>query len=497
MRLTKTDYLIYRECAKNAWLKIHRPGVYFAKPLSVFDEMIMAVGNEVDYLVRALFPGGTLVSNRDDAQLTADLIDVKTPVIYQPVFITEKFKAICDILVWNQEANAYDLYEAKASTSGEDKKAKNDLYLHDLTFQSLVLNEAGCKINRAYLMRLNKDYVRDGELDLDGLFTREDFTQMVSEIRTEVELEMKMAQIDLSQEDEPRGPCSCLVKGRNSHCTTFSYSNPGVPAYSVHDISRIGLSKKKLAELVDSAIFSINDVPEDFVLSEIQRNQVEAAQSGKVKINREPLLEFFKTIKYPISFLDYETFPAAIPRFFGYHPYDQIPFQFSLHVLEEGKKLPQHFEFIYTNDASPDVDFIKALIKFLPSNGSIIVWNKSFESNINKKLGERNPQYEKALEEINERIIDLEDPFKAQYYVHPGFKGKTSIKYVLPSLAPEFSYKALNIQEGATASNTWNDIVTSKYTVEMAEQKASDLLSYCELDTFAMYAIWKHCIELK
>ncbi len=496
MRLSKTDYLIYRECAKNAWLKIHRLDIYRSKPLSVFDEMIISVGNEVDSLVRSLFPGGSLVSNRDDVKLTADLISARTSIIYQPVFETEKFKTICDILVWNNEAQAYDIYEAKASTSGEDKKAKDDLYAHDLAFQYLVLSECGYKINKTFLVRLNKDYSREEKLDINELFTQEDFTEKVFEIKEEVALEMKAAQIDLSQEDEPRGHCSCILKGRSAHCTTFSYSNPEVPAYSVHDISRIGLSKKRLAELIDSAIFSISDIPEDFVLSEIQRNQVDAAQKGEIRVNHELLAEFFKQIKYPIAFLDYETFPAAVPRFIGYHPYDQIPFQFSLHVLEEGEKEPKHFEFIHAKDSNPDKEFIKALLKYLPSDGSIIVWNKSFEANINKNLGRRNPEYEKALDEVNERIIDLEDPFKAQHYIHPGFKGKTSIKYVLPSLAPEFSYKALNIQEGATASNTWNDIVIGKYNEEMAEQKRIDLLSYCELDTYAMYAIWKHCQEL-
>ena len=60
MKLSKTDFLIYRDCAHNAWLKMHKPEVYGATPPSVFDQSIMETGNEVDKLARDLFPGGAL-----------------------------------------------------------------------------------------------------------------------------------------------------------------------------------------------------------------------------------------------------------------------------------------------------------------------------------------------------------------------------------------------------------------------------------------------------
>ena len=124
MKLTKTDFLIYKDCAKNAWLKVHKPDIYFAKPLSVFDQSIIETGNKVDQLARDLFPGGVLLSDRNDTKKTKKLIEAKIPVIYQPVFETESYKIICDILVWNTNTKLYDLCEVKASNSGEDKKRK-------------------------------------------------------------------------------------------------------------------------------------------------------------------------------------------------------------------------------------------------------------------------------------------------------------------------------------------------------------------------------------
>jgi len=497
MKLSKTDYLIYRDCGKNAWLKVHKPDIYYAKPLSAFDQGIIETGNEVDTLARDLFKGGILLTDRSASKETMELIGFETPIIYQPVFETDKYKVICDILVWNPSFKVYDLYEVKASNNGENKKAKDDLYSYDIAFQYLVLKELNVPIGRLNLIRLNSEYVRGVDLDINQLFSVEDFTERVVNITEIVSSEMKSAYDILSSEVEPFGNCKCITRGRSSHCTTFSYSNPEIPTYSVHDISRIGSSKSKLAELIDSKIFKIEDVPEDFPLSEKQQNQVMATKLDKIIINKEEIVNFLDTISTPISFLDYETFAAGIPRFVGYSPFNQITFQFSLHVVHEKEKEPDHFEFIFTENKNPDESFILALEKYIPKDGHVIVWNKSFEIGRNKDLAVRNPDHKIFLEDLNSRVIDLMDIFSNQYFVHPKFKGKTSIKYILPVLAPDLSYKALDIQEGATASNTWDLIVSDGYTKQEAQEKTEQLLTYCKLDTYAMYRIWKYLIDLK
>ncbi|MFA6571882.1 MAG: hypothetical protein WCT77_11680, partial [Bacteroidota bacterium] len=224
MKLTKTDYLIYKDCAKNAWLKIHKPDIYFAKPLSVFDQGIIETGNEIDILARELFPKGVLITNRDAVEETMELVKSETPVIYQPVFETDLYKTISDILVWNSDSKVYDLYEVKASNSGENKKAKDELYTYDIAFQYLVLKKLNVPIGRLYLTRLNSEYIREFDLDLNKLFLKEDFTERVMEILPAVEEEMKIAQKFLASEEEPFGSCKCITRGRSSHCTTFSYS---------------------------------------------------------------------------------------------------------------------------------------------------------------------------------------------------------------------------------------------------------------------------------
>jgi hypothetical protein len=264
----------------------------------------------------------------------------------------------------------------------------------------------------------------------------------------------------------------------------------------VHDISRIGLSKRKLEELVDGGILNILDVPDDLKLSDAQKNQIISAKTGKTMIDESGIREFLSTLQYPLAFFDYETYACAIPRYDGYSPYNQIPFQFSVHIMEEPNGELIHKEFLFTENKNPDMEMIKALQEMIPAKGSVVSWHKSFEIGRNNDLAKRNPEYKKFIDNLNDRMVDLEDIFKAQFYVHPDFKGKTSIKYALPALVPELSYKKLEIKEGGTASNTWNQIVTGGYSKEDAEKQKKNLLEYCKLDTFAMVKIFEHLRDL-
>ena len=523
--LSKTNYLVYRDCKKNAWLKIHRPDIYNASQLSEFEKAIIETGNEVEREARKLFPRGILIEGRDEAAIEATKKlslgseapkwEPRSQVIFQPAFkkdLPDKaggFFAAIDILEYDSENQSYNIYEVKASN-----ETKPSVHLYDLTFQYILLKDCGLKIKSANLMHLNSEYVRQGELDLDKLFISDDLTEQVKEIEEEVRAEMNRALKYVSQDKEPAGNCDCLYKGRSKHCTTFGHSNPEVPEYSIHDIARFGLSKAKLHELINSEIFHIKDIPEKIKLSSIQQNQVDAHILDRVLIDKMKISEELSKLSYPLYFLDYETFPCAIPRFDGFSPYQQIPFQFSLHVVESRSSAsgpssgsrtswePKHFEFLYTENSDPSPDFAETLKKYIGASGSVIVWNKKFEGKINEQVGERLPEYQAFMADINSRAYDLMDIFSKQYYVHKDFRGSTSIKYILPVLAPELSYKDLAIQEGGTASQAWDKIIklgseASKESGSLAsrDKLAHDLREYCKLDTYAMYAIWKALVE--
>jgi hypothetical protein len=487
--LSKTDYLIFRECHKNAWLKIHRPEIYHQAGLSEFDMAIIETGNEVETYARQLFPDGVLIEGRDAQaqELTLRQIAQKTPLLFQPVFVKDGFLAALDILQYDPKTNGYALYEVKASNS-----IKEDTHISDLAFQCAVLEKMNIPVRKAFVIHLNSEYSRAGSLNVEKLFVIDDVTDAVQKIQAHTVAEMEIAQEYLSKENEPAGHCDCIYKGRSRHCTTFKYSNPDVPEYGVHDIARIGVSKAKLADWIDEGIFRLEDLPADAELSPIQFNQVDTYINDGVLINTDKIADELKKMVLPLYFLDYETCPAAIPRFDGFSPYQQIPFQYSLHILDDSNGKLRHEEFLSTTPGDPSAALCASLQKHIGNVGSIVVWSKKFECTINKELGERIPAAKVFLDSLNSRAYDLMDVFSKQHYVHKGFKGGTSIKDVLPVLAPELSYDDLAIKEGGTASQSWDKITSSELEPSVKEIIARDLKLYCERDTYAMYAIWQH-----
>ena len=493
-QISKTDYLLFRECQKNAWLKIHKPEVFYASKLSDFEKAIIETGNEVELEARKLFPAGILIEGRgEEAQIvTENELLRKTAIIFQGAFGRDGFFAATDILEFKPETGEYFLYEVKATTD-VDKKS----HYHDLAFQILLLSKFGIKISKAFVIHLNSEYIRQGDVNIHQLFTTTDVTEEVESVKEEVMLQMQDAKKYLLSENEPNGHCDCIYKGRSNHCATFAYSNSDVPTYGVHDISRIGASKAKLQELVDVGIFELKDVPEETIkkMTPAQQNQIFAYVKNHILIDRNNIHKELSALNFPLYFLDYETYPSAIPRFDGFSPYQQIPFQYSLYVLDSPEAEPRHFEFLYAQNTDPSLELLKSLQKDIGTSGSIIVWNKKFECKINEELAVRNPDFKVFIEQTNARVYDLMEIFGNQYYVHRDFKGRISIKNVLPVLVPELSYKTLAIQEGGTASQKWNEAVTVA-SREEKEKIITDLKEYCKLDTLAMVKIWEYLVEL-
>jgi hypothetical protein len=184
-----------------------------------------------------------------------------------------------------------------------------------------------------------------------------------------------------------------------------------------------------------------------------------------------------------------------VPRFTGYRPYQQIPFQFSLDVVAAPGAELVHHEFLHTSAECPDLPLIHALRKAMPASGSIVVWNQTFERGINDALAERHENYRAFFDALDTRIVDLMDVFTMQAYVHPDFRGRVSIKSILPVLVPELSYKQLAIQEGATATARWNEIATGAVDAATAVRVKAELLQYCGLDTLAMVEIWRVLLD--
>ena len=151
-------------------------------------------------------------------------------------------------------------------------------------------------------------------------------------------------------------------------------------------------------------------------------------------------------------FLDFETFNPAVPLYDYSKPYQQIVFQYSLHILNEQGGQLEHKEFLAQPTGDPRIPMIEQLITEIGTEGDIIVYNKGFETGRLSEIARDFPKYEIAIQNILKRIVDLMTPFQQKLYYTPEMKGSYSIKQVLPALVPGFSYKNLEINNGGDAS---------------------------------------------
>ena len=490
--ISKSTFLQFQICPKDTWLRLHKPDLVETFTPTEFEKHLMEQGNEVEICARQLFPNAILVTATGDEAVheTRRLMADGTETIFQATFLADGFFTKCDVIRRGATPGSWDVFEIKGTNSKKEGSEDRD-HISDLTFQKHVLTLASVTVGHAHIVHLNKAYVRAGDLDVQALFTVSDSTEQVDAIAVDLLQEMHAAREYLNKEEEPGIGCDCHLNGRSRHCRTFAYSHPEISDYSVHDIVRIGQSKKKIQYFMDERIYVIDDVPEDYKLGDAQQLQVRAHKTRQPIIDHAAIEQVLQAYTYPLYFFDYETYAPAIPAFDGYSPYKKIPFQFSLHTLHDVEDEPEHVEFLHLDRSDPTRAVAELLDRHIDPKGTVIVWYAPFERAVNREIGERLGSYGGQMERINGQVQDLRDIFSKQYYVHPEFRGSTSIKDVMPVLVPELSYDNLVIKEGATASEQWWKM-TAPETQEAERKAIADaLLAYCKLDSYAMYAIWR------
>jgi hypothetical protein len=472
-RLTKTGYLDYLKCPPEFWLKYHEP-LLQAEEITLEHEHLRQQGYAVEQLVK------------ERRQFHAD--EAKA-VDFQRTFNTADYTARCDIVVTNNVTGTIEIYEIKASSSVKPE------HLDDVAFQVHVAELAGARVTRAFVVTLNSDYVRQGDIDPEQLF-------VITEITAEVEMRRQVT--DTQARDALRYlgtvPVPSLLEYCQENkldCRFLRMHFPDLPDYTIFDITY--LTHDKRMELLGAGIVDITHVPDDFPLSEKQRKQVAAAKSGEIVVELDKIRKRMDEWEYPLHFLDYETFSYAIPQFDGIRPFQQMCFQYSLHTIARPGADADHFEFLVRDDESnPPLALAKHLKEaFGESIGTVFVWYEAFEKTRNSEMAVMFPEYADFFNEVNEKTRDLMKVFADRLYIDNRFKGRSSIKKVLPVLCPDLDYNALGISEGLTASISWYRAVKWK-TISDAERQRifNDLEEYCELDTWAMVRIYEELCKL-
>lgn len=491
MVLSKSEYMMYLKHPAWLWVKKHDKSKL--PPVSAELQARFDSGHEFEQYAEAHFPDGTTVGFNNFGEYiamparTEQALKDGAKTLFQGRFENGQITCICDVVRMVGDSEL-DLYEIKSSTG-----AKLD-HILDLAFQVTVLESCGYRVRDVYVMHVDSSYVRDGEVDGKQIVATTDVTENVKKElhRTARNIKDAIEVMENSEMPDP-SPARCKLNSLEEWLEVYKNIIP-VPEGSVYELCRLNTDTLRLIE--EQGITKIADIPVELVEAKQQRWQIEALKKGEPIYDEPALRKFLAGLEYPLYFFDYETLGSVVPYFDGTRPYQQLPFQYSLHVLESPTAELKHMGYLHSDNTNPAKPLSETLKSQIGGKGTVLTWNMSFEKGCNTLLGNILPEYEKFYEDLNGRINDLMLPFKNGLYVDARFGGSASIKNVLPVLVPKLSYKELGIQEGGSAQRSWMDAVLYGTRAGEKDQILKDLEEYCKLDTLAMVEIFRFLTNL-
>jgi predicted RecB family nuclease len=249
------------------------------------------------------------------------------------------------------------------------------------------------------------------------------------------------------------------------------------------------LSEKKFTELTSRGIHSAKDIPADFPLTENQQKAARAINTNNPQVDKALINSELKKLRWPVGYLDFETVTTGIPLYPDVAPHEQIVTQYSLHVQDSIKKKPGHLEYLAEHDRDCREDLAKQLLEDTAACKSVVVYS-SFEKTMIRGLAKRFPKLADQLRKLEAKLFDLE-PVVRKGLVHPKFGGRSSIKVVLPVLAPDLSYSDLEIGDGGSAIVAFARMASGQMPADDIPSIRRALLEYCRLDTLAMVRLLK------
>ena len=480
MNLSKSKYCNGLQCKKMLWLYKNKP----TEKEEVNNQSVFDNGNDVHEVARKLLGEDINIPFNED--LTQMIKDTKEVMKQEKVIITEASFSyennFCSVDILKKEGNTYEIYEVKSSTE------LKDVYVDDVSYQYFVLTSLGLKVEKCYVAILNNRYVRKGKLDLNQLFKKIDVTDEVVSKQAQVKQMIKDMNKYMEQKKEPKDDIGihCFKPYK---CPFFKYCTRHLPESNIFEINEINVNEK--LKLYVEGIVSLEDLLKEDISNEAKQHIEYELYDKEDYIDKKSIKEFLNTLSEPLYFLDFETFALPIPKYDGTRPYQQVPFQYSLHYIEEGKLY--HKEFLAESGVDPRKLIAESLVRDIPKNVPVLAYYMSFEKGRIKELAETFPDLKDHLMSIHDNIKDLIVPFKNRSYYAKGMHGSASIKYVLPAMFPNdesLNYKNLElVHNGDEAMNIYARL--GEYPKEEQEYIRERLLKYCELDTYAMVKIYE------
>jgi predicted RecB family nuclease len=482
-RLSKSRYMSGLQCPKMLWWRVHEPDA----PELVAGEGLQAIltrGQRVGELAREQVPGGALIDRphhefEGRVAATAEALANGARAIYEASFLEDGVFVAVDIL--ERRRNGFVLIEVKSTLDVKEE------HLPDVAVQVHVVRRAGLTVSRAQVMHLNRECHYP---DLSNLFVRENVTTRIRPALRAVPKEIASLTVAIS------GSLPEVATG--PHCNA-PYICPFIgrcwPRPPEHHVSTLyGIRASKVAKLQAEGIQTLFDLSSDFTASEVALRQIRSVKARDIVAERGLRWDLAR-LKPPLAFLDFETISPAVPVWPGCHPYEQVPVQFSCHVL--GPSGLEHFEWLAEGPGDPREEFARKVISACAGAKMIVAYNAPFEKRCVKSLADALPDLSSDLTALSKRLRDLL-PIVRDHVYHPDFGGSFSLKSVLPALVPGLGYDDLEIQGGSAASTALETLLLNAAAFSQSERQAlrGDLLRYCERDTLAMVRLHSRLREL-
>jgi predicted RecB family nuclease len=480
MLITKSKFIAGTQCLKRLYLTVHEPEL--AVQPNESEQSIIEQGQQVGLLARKIFPGGVTVESKDKEQairVTRELIaNREVPAIFEGTFEHKDLFVRVDILQRRRDQR-WRLIEVKSTT---DVKGH---HLDDVAIQHRVLSRSGIDLAASCLAHVDREYVyKGGPIDVQHFFKIRNLTRRVKKAQPEITAQLRSEFRILEMPDAP-----AIASGRQCSdpvtCEFFDHCNTPLPDDHILRLPRIHAST--VGKLVALGIQKIHDIPANYPLSARLRHACTSVQTGKPWFSAN-LKDELKGLKYPLYFMDFETVNPAIPRFAEMHPYDHIPYQWSIHLQRQPGAATDHFEYLAPDNGDPRRAFIASLSDALGDDGSIIVYHHQFESERLSDLASWLPEFSGRIKKIQRRLWDLL-PVVHDHVYHPAFGGSYSLKSVLPALVGEMTYKGMEVANGKTAGLVWESVIGNDCGEAERRRKVKALLDYCGQDTFGMVRI--------
>jgi hypothetical protein len=443
--LSKSTFMYGLQCIKKLWLN-----KYLKSEREVPDAMQVSIfqqGTDVGILAQQLFPGGidakpeNYFSYQQSVADTMNYIRKGHLIIYEAAFQFNGVLCALDILVKNN--NKWYAFEVKGTNSVKEP------HILDAALQYYVITNAGIDLEDFSIIHLNRDYKRKGELDIQQLFTIDSVLKQ--------------------------------VKGKQENIAGYTQIFREVLKQPAAPDIRMGAHCNK-------------PYPCDFQKYCSKGLLIETPDYGEKVINKKAIRAFTNSLVYPLYFMDFESWMTAIPEYDGHWPFKNINFQFSVHKVETPGNEPLHFSYLAKGPHSPQREFINSLLPIIGNEGSILVYNQSFEKQRLEEMKNDYPDIAELIKSIQERIVDLMPLFEKNYRL-PEMEGSFSLKKVLPAIVPELNYESLSIKDGAVASASFYNLKNERNPEKIKEVREA-LTLYCGMDTLSMVKIVEKLREI-